>query len=140
MNNSDLCWMSAAELAAAIAWKKVSPVEVVDAVLSRIDTLKQLNAYITLDADRARAAAKAAERAVTRRSAKLGPLHGVPFSVKDLIITRDVRTTFGTPLYRDNVPTGLQIVGRRYDDVTVLRASAAFEAAHPWAQRRPDIG
>src|SRR5258705_10282224 len=105
MNNSDLCWMSAADLAAAIARKKVSPLEVVDAVLSRIDTLKQLNAYVTLGADRARQAAKAAERAVTRRSAKLGPLHGVPFSVKDLIITRDVRTTFGTPLYRDNVPT-----------------------------------
>jgi aspartyl-tRNA(Asn)/glutamyl-tRNA(Gln) amidotransferase subunit A len=105
MSNSDLCWMSAADLAAAIARKKVSPVEVVDAVLSRIDTLKQLNAYVTLDADRARQAAKTAERAVTRRSAKLGPLHGVPFSVKDLIITRDVRTTFGTPLYRDIVPT-----------------------------------
>ena len=105
MNNSDLCWMSAADLAAAIARKKVSPLEVVDAVLSRIDTLKQLNAYVTLDADRARQAAKTAERALTRRSAKLGPLHGVPFSVKDLIITRDVRTTFGTPLYRDNVPT-----------------------------------
>ena len=105
MKNSDLCWMSAADLAGAIAKKKVSPVEVIDAVLSRIDTLKQLNAYVTLDADRARAAAKAAERAVTRRSVKLGPLHGVPFSVKDLIVTRGVRTTFGTPLYRDNVPT-----------------------------------
>ena len=105
MNNSDLCWMSAADLAAAIGRKKVSPVEVVDAVLSRIDTLKELNAYVTLDADRARQAAKAAERALTRRSARLGPLHGVPFSVKDLIITKDVRTTFGTPIYRDNVPT-----------------------------------
>src|SRR5881628_2674978 len=97
--------MPASELAIAIAKKKVSPVEVVDAVLSRIDTLKQLNAYVTLDADRARQSAKAAERAVMRRGARLGPLHGVPFSVKDLIITKGVRTTFGTPLYRDNVPT-----------------------------------
>src|SRR5262245_61862900 len=105
MNNSDLCWMSAADLAAAIGRKKVSPVEVVDAVLSRIDTLKELNAYVTLDADRARLAAKAAERALTRRSARLGPLHGVPFSVKDLILTKDVRTNFRTPLYRDFVPT-----------------------------------
>src|SRR5437879_13585551 len=40
-----------------------------------------------------------------KRGAKLGPLHGVPFSVKDLIITKDVRTTFGSPIYRDNVPT-----------------------------------
>src|SRR2546422_3692827 len=105
MNDSTLCWISASELAPAIARKKVSPVEVVDAVLARIDTLKQLNAYVTLDAERARQAAKAAERAVMRRGARLGPLHGVPFSVKDLIITKGVRTTFGTPLYRDNVPT-----------------------------------
>src|SRR5947209_4522125 len=97
--------MPASELAIAIAKRKGSPVEVVDAVLSRIDTLKELNAYVTLDAERARQAAKAAERAVTRRGARLGPLHGVPFSVKDLIITKGVRTTFGSPLYRDNVPT-----------------------------------
>src|SRR5436309_12986509 len=105
MNDTDLCWMSAADLAVAIAKKKVSPVEVVDATLARIDKLKELNAYVTLDADGARTAAKAAERAVGRRGARLGPLHGVPFSVKDLIITKGIRTTFGTPLYRDNVPT-----------------------------------
>ena len=105
MNDSDLCWMPASDLATAIAKKKVSPVEVVDAIFSRIDTLKELNAYVTLDGERARQTAKAAERAVMRRGARLGPLHGVPFSVKDLIITKGVRTTFGTPLYRDNVPT-----------------------------------
>ncbi len=105
MNNSDLCWMPASDLAIAIAKKKVSPVEVVDAIFSRIDTLKELNAYVTLDGERARQTAKAAERALMRRGARLGRLHGVPFSVKDLIITKGVRTTFGTPLYRDNVPT-----------------------------------
>src|SRR5262249_25400197 len=65
----------------------------------------KINAYVTLDADAARRDAKAAERALARKSARLGPLHGVPFSVKDLVITKGVRTTFGTPLYRDNVPT-----------------------------------
>src|SRR5262249_23022026 len=120
MRNSDLCWMSASDLAAAIAKKRVSPVEVVDAVLERIGTLKQLNAYVTLDADRARHAAQAAERAVMRRGAKLGPLHGVPFSVKDLIITKDVRTTFGTPIYRDNVPTEAAPSAQR------LRAAASI--------------
>src|SRR5262250_1460799 len=101
MSNSDLCWMSASDLAVAIARKKVSPVEVVDAVLDRIGTLKELNAYVTLDADRARQAAKAAERAVMRRGAKLGALHGVPFSVEALTINKNVRTTAGTPIYRD---------------------------------------
>jgi aspartyl-tRNA(Asn)/glutamyl-tRNA(Gln) amidotransferase subunit A len=104
MADSELCWMSATDLAAAIRRRRVSPVEVVEAALGRIDRLKALNAYVTVDADGARKAARAAERALTRRSATPGPLHGVPFSVKDLVITRNVRTTFGTPLYRDHVP------------------------------------
>ena len=97
--------MSAVELAAAIRRKKVSPVEVVDAVLSRIERLNPtLNAYCTVTVERARRAAKAAERALTRKGARLGPLHGVPFSVKDLIITKGVRTTWGTRLHAEHVP------------------------------------
>jgi Asp-tRNA(Asn)/Glu-tRNA(Gln) amidotransferase A subunit family amidase len=60
---------------------------------------------VTVTADEARRAAKQAERELARRRAALGPLHGVPFSVKDLVITKGVRTTFGTPLHADNVPT-----------------------------------
>jgi len=106
MAADDLCWRSATELAALIRRRKVSPVEVVDAVLDRIDRLNpRLNAYVLVTAERARREAKAAERAVMRKKASLGPLHGVPFSVKDLVITKGVRTTFGTPLYRDHVPT-----------------------------------
>ena len=105
MANDALCWMSAVDLAAAIARKKVSPLEVVDAVLDRIERLKHLNAYCLVDREGARRAARAAERALTGRRPTLGPLHGVPFSVKDLVATKGVRTTFGTPLYRDNVPT-----------------------------------
>ncbi len=106
MTSEELCWLSGAETAALIRKKKISPIEVVDAVLGRIEKVNpRLNAYVTLRAEQARKEAKAAERAVMRRGAKLGPLHGVPFSVKDLVITRGVRTTFGTPLYRDNVPT-----------------------------------
>ena len=97
--------MAAADLAAGIARRKISPVEVVDAVLARIEALERLNAYVTVDAEGARRAARAAERAVMRKGARLGPLHGVPFSVKDLVITKGVRTTFGTPIYKDNVPT-----------------------------------
>jgi aspartyl-tRNA(Asn)/glutamyl-tRNA(Gln) amidotransferase subunit A len=106
MPTDDLCWLPATDLAALIRKKKVSPVEVVDAVLDRIDRLNpKLNAYVTVTAAAARREAKAAERAATRRGARLGPLHGVPFSVKDLVNTRGVRTTFGSPLFRDNVPT-----------------------------------
>ncbi len=102
----ELPWLPATTLAALIRKRKVSPVEVVDAVLERIDKVNpRLNAFVTITADAARKQAKAAERAVGRKGAKLGPLHGVPFSVKDLVITKGVRTTFGTPIYRDNVPT-----------------------------------
>src|SRR5256714_13614099 len=102
----DLHWQSATTLARLIRQKKVSPVEVLGAILDRIDKLNpRLNAFVTLTAEQARREARAAERALTKRSAKRGPLHGVPFSVKDLVITKGVRTTFGTPLYRDNVPT-----------------------------------
>src|SRR5256886_5957914 len=106
MSDERLCWTPATELAALIRRKKVSPVEVLDAVLDRIERLNpKLNAFVTLTDEPARREAKAAERAVPKKGARLGPLHGVPFSVKDLVITKGVRTTFGTPLYRDNVPS-----------------------------------
>src|SRR6266511_1469681 len=106
MADARLAWLPATELAALIRKKQVSPVEIIGAVLDRIDRINpRLNAFVTLTDDQARRAAKAAERPLMKRGARLGPLHGVPFSVKDLVITRGVRTTFGTPLYRDNVPT-----------------------------------
>jgi aspartyl-tRNA(Asn)/glutamyl-tRNA(Gln) amidotransferase subunit A len=106
MASSELCWLPATTLATMIRKKKLSPVELVDAVLERIDRINPtLNAYVTVTAETARYQAKAAEHRLARRGARLGPLHGIPFSVKDLVVTRGVRTTFGTPLYRDNVPT-----------------------------------
>jgi len=106
MANDELCWMSAAALAAAIKSKKLSPVEVTRAVLDRIERVNpRLNAYVTITDDQAIRDARAAERAVGKRGARLGPLHGVPFSTKDLVITKGVRTTFGTRFYADHVPT-----------------------------------
>ncbi|HEV8440848.1 MAG TPA: amidase [Methylomirabilota bacterium] len=106
MASDDLCWTPAVDLAAAIRKKKISPVEVVRAVLARIERLNPtLNAFVTLTADQAVKDARAAERALMKKNARLGPLHGVPFSTKDLVITEGIRTTFGTRLYADNVPT-----------------------------------
>src|SRR5262249_56926297 len=99
-----LALVCAADRAGALARRKISPVDAVQAVLDAIDATKTLNAWVTVDADAALKPARAAERAAMRRGARLGPLHGVPFGVKDLVITKGVRTTFGTPLYRDNVP------------------------------------
>ena len=113
----DLAFTSAAELAALIAQRVVSPVEIVDIALDRIErTQPTLNAFITVCADDARAAAKAAEAAVMRSDA-LGPLHGVPVAVKDLVNTAGVRTTFGSWALAENVP--------RADSPSVARLKAA---------------
>src|SRR6266540_2184603 len=106
MATDNLCWMPAADMAAAIRKKTLSPVEVVRALLARIERVNPaLNAFVTLTAEQAMRDARAAERAVMKRGARLGPLHGVPFSTKDLVATKGIRTTFGTRLYADNVPT-----------------------------------
>jgi aspartyl-tRNA(Asn)/glutamyl-tRNA(Gln) amidotransferase subunit A len=100
----DLAYISAAELAALIARRAVSPVEVVDGVLTRIEkTQPVLNAFITVSAEGARAAAREAEAAIMRGEL-LGKLHGVPFAAKDLVNTAGVRTTFGSVALADNVP------------------------------------
>ena len=101
---TDLCWKSANELAGLIRRREVSPVEVLDEVLAQTDRLNdRLNAVVTRFDDQARAAARAAEEAVIQGS-ELGPLHGVPFSVKDLHSTAGIRTTFGSKLHENFVP------------------------------------
>jgi Asp-tRNA(Asn)/Glu-tRNA(Gln) amidotransferase A subunit family amidase len=100
----DLCWRSALELAGLIRDRQVSPVEVVDAVLARIEDVNpRLNAFCTVAADEAREAAAAAEVTVMMGE-ELGPLHGVPVSVKDLVFTRRMATTGGSRLFADHVP------------------------------------
>src|SRR5579864_7556498 len=100
----NLAFASAAELAALIARRAASPVEVVEGVLARIATTQPvLNAFITVCAEAARVAAREAEAAVMS-GAPLGPLCGVPFAVKDLVNTAGVRTTFGSVALTDNVP------------------------------------
>jgi len=100
----DLCWLSALELTAQIRAKKISPVEVVDAVLARIERMNPtLNAFCTLTADEARDAAQAAEVSVMTGE-ELGPLHGVPVSIEDLLFTRRLLTTGGSRLFAEHVP------------------------------------
>jgi amidase len=96
---------TACELVSLIATKAVSPVEVLDAHLATTARVNpKLNAIVTLVADAARARAKEAEAAVMRGDA-LGTLHGLPVAIKDITATAGIRTTYGSPLFRDNVPT-----------------------------------
>jgi amidase len=103
--SDELCFMSATDLAAAIRAKQVSPREVVDAVLARIDRVNPVvNAFVTLVADDARRAARQAEDALAK-SAPLGPLHGIPVSIKDTTLTKGIRTTSGFRVFAEHVPT-----------------------------------
>ncbi len=103
--SEDLCFMPAAEMAARIRRRALSPVEAVDAFLARIDARNPvINAYTTVIADQARAAAREAERAVTS-GAPLGPLHGLPIAIKDLYDFKPgVRNTFGSRPLANYVP------------------------------------
>jgi aspartyl-tRNA(Asn)/glutamyl-tRNA(Gln) amidotransferase subunit A len=102
--SDELAYRSATELARLIRSRQVSPVEVLDAYLARIDRLDGLlRAYITVCRERARDEAVAAERAAAR-GGELGPLHGVPFAVKDQFDTAGLRTTSGSRLHADRVP------------------------------------
>lgn len=113
---SDLVGAPATAIAAAIASGETTAAAVVDAHLARVAELNpRLNAIVTLCADEARAAAAEADRASER-----GPLHGVPYVLKDVIATAGIRTTAGSLLYRDFVPTRSATVADR------LRAAGAI--------------
>ena len=104
MTPSDLAYTSATELARMIRAKQISAVEVMRATLARAEKVQAAcNCFITLCPERALADAAAADQAVTRGAA-LGPLHGVPFHVKDMINTKGVRTTFASYMHEHNVP------------------------------------
>ena len=110
---ADLFWLSITELARLIATKAVSPVEVVRAHLERIDARdRELRAYITVCADAALEAARRAEAALMA-GGPLGPLHGVPYGLKDLYDTAGVRTTGGSRIFADRVPATDATVVRR---------------------------
>ena len=104
MLDSELCMASLAAVAARIARREVSPVEVTRLVLARIERLDpQLNAFITVTAEAAIRAARVAESQIARGQYR-GPLHGVPISVKDLFLTRGVRTTAGSRILAEQIP------------------------------------
>ena len=104
MSNSELYWLTISEASELIASGQLSPVELCEAHLERIEqTDVALNSFITVMADQARAEARAAEDAV-RSGNHIGPLHGIPVGLKDLYYTRGVRTGIGSNILADFVP------------------------------------
>jgi amidase len=113
MDQEELCYTPATDLARMIRSKDVSPREIVEILLERIDRINpKINAYCTVASEQALQAADEAERAVMKGE-ELGPLHGVPVSIKDLTPTKGLRTTFGSTLYENYVPDEDALVVRR---------------------------
>jgi len=111
--NDTLAWMPATEIAAAVREKRLSPVELTRALLERIDAINpKLNAYILITHDLAMAAARTAEVAVMRGD-DLPPLHGVPYSMKDLFDVEGLPTTKGSLIYKSNVAAQSEYVQER---------------------------
>src|SRR5882724_6082875 len=113
VSDSSICFLSTVEMARLIRTGKLSAREALAAHLKQIERVNpKVNAIVTLVPDlAAEAAAKADE--MQARKEKLPPLHGLPVAHKDLMETRGVRTTFGSTLFKDNIPTVDDIVVER---------------------------
>ena len=104
MDQAEIPFLSVTQLGELIKNREVSPVEVVESYLDRLDSLNdRLYAYLTVCGDQALQSARESERALLRGESR-GPLHGVPVAVKDQLKPAGIRTTSGTPIFNDFVP------------------------------------
>ncbi len=150
MDKADIPFLPAVQLSGLIHDRAVSPVDAVEAYLDRIDTLNpRLHAYLTVCRDQAVAAAHEAEQAIARGESR-GPLHGIPFAVKDQLNTAGIRTTSGSPIFNDFVPDedatvvarlkaagGILLGKLNLTEFGTTSLSHAFETArNPWDQEK----
>jgi amidase len=113
MSQSGLCFLEATELVGRIRAKEVSCVEVMEAHLAQIERLNpRVNAIVTLLPERALAGARAADAALAHGE-PLGALHGLPIAHKDLVPTQGIRTTYGSPIYKDHIPDADALIVQR---------------------------
>ncbi len=117
MNKEDICFMSACDLVERIKTQEFSSQEITEIIIERIERINPIiNAYCTPTFEWAREAAKEADEAV-KKGEKLGLLNGIPTSIKDLMQTKGIRTTYGSKLYENFIP--------EQDDIVVQRLKEA---------------
>ena len=117
----DICFMTATEMATAIRAGHLSAYEVVAAHLARIESVNpQVNAIVTLHGEQALESARAADETQVR-GATLGPLHGLPVAHKDLMLTKGMRTTFGSKIHEYFVPTENALIVERQQRAGAIR-------------------
>ena len=127
----EITFLSAIELAARLRKKQISAREVIAAHLSQIERINpKVNAIVTLVADRAMADAARADEALAG-GGTIGVLHGLPVAHKDLVATAGIRTTRGSPFYRDQVPT---------EDATIITRIRAAGAVTLGKTNTPELG
>ena len=120
MGNAELCFLTATELVRRIHVKEVSCQEVMEAHLTQIERVNPtVNAIVTFLPEQARQQARLADEALAKGAAP-GPLHGLPIAHKDLVLTKGIRTTLGSPIFKDFIPDQDEIIVER------LRAAGAI--------------
>jgi Asp-tRNA(Asn)/Glu-tRNA(Gln) amidotransferase A subunit family amidase len=116
MSKEQICFMSAQEMGEKIKTQELSSLEITETIIERIEKINPIiNAYCTPTFDLAREMAKKADK-VVKQGEKLGFLHGIPTSIKDLVPIKGVRTTFGSKIYENYVPDEDAIIVKRLKD------------------------
>lgn len=117
---SEICFLTATNLAEKIRSKQLSCLEVMQAHLTQIERVNcKVNAIVTIVADAALEQARKADEALSQGQ-QIGPLHGLPVAHKDLVPTRGVRTTFGSPIYADHIPDEDGLIIQRLRDAGAI--------------------
>src|SRR5215813_3240738 len=113
MATTELCFLTAADLVRRIRTKELSCLEVMEAHIAQIERVNpKVNAIVTFLPEQALQQARAADAALAR-GAEPGPLCGLPIAHKDLVLTKGIRTTFGSPIFKDFVPDQDEIIVER---------------------------
>ncbi len=116
MSKEEICYMSACEMADKIRSQELTSLEITEAIIERMEKINPLvNAYCTPTIELAREMAKKADDAV-KKGEKIGLLHGIPTSIKDLMQTKGIRTTYGSKLYENFIPEVNDIAVQRLID------------------------
>jgi aspartyl-tRNA(Asn)/glutamyl-tRNA(Gln) amidotransferase subunit A len=132
MTATELCFITLAEGARRIAGHELSPVDLTEAYLHRIEVFdRQLQSFVTLTADLALRRAAAAEAEIMRQGPR-SPLHGIPYCLKDIVETAGIRTTGQSKLLADHIPAQDAVVAAKLRDAggVLLGKTATWEFAH----------
>jgi amidase len=120
MSDTELCFMTATEMARRIRAREVSAKEVMEAHLAQIERVNpRVNAIVTFLPDQALQGAEEADESLTK-GLDVGPLHGLPVAHKDLVETKGIRTTFGSPIYQDFIPDRDDLIVERLRDAGAI--------------------